>query len=1310
MDPSDHYSLQRVDKTHSKKFKTTADRYLVEVHDIPPQTDVSQALELLRNILRDISETILGDIPDNDFIRITINSGLLDYSISIPFCLRGNFNIDRILDEVERVVQSQRDWLLQGQFSITLYHVEMPRGGVSGMKMKGRGKYGVSKLYEYLKKKKSVVVIENRHDNLCMARAIVISKAALQLGIDSRQYRTIRRAEQRLESSKHGRMSLQKKLALALQNEAGISGNLMAGLDEAVNFQNVLSKEGIELMIFSFNHLNSFIFRGRDIDNTDFKSKIYIGLYDRHFCAITKINAFFESSYYCDICEYPYDSLARHHCQHTCQNCLTRPICEEDGETDMKCENCNKVFKNLLCYTRHIENNVCENIKRCLLCNSYYKKSSYAHICGTYFCRICIQYRQKGHRCYVQRLGQSKTPKETCKKAPPVSEPDSSDEDDSDFIDYNGVTEVTRDSRIFSHLYFDFETSVVDSYLKPIVCVVEKVCNHCEHLPIKHGCDKKCGKRRVIFTGEECLDQFCQWLFSANNKGYIAISHNGGNFDCLFILRYLHDNLIYPKIITRSSKIIQLIVKEYGIYFIDSLNFIQGKLSDFPKIMGLSQVGDKGYFPYKALKREFYDYVGPKLDIDFYSTGSMKSDEREKFLEWYENLGEEYIFHFKRELVTYCVQDVTLLREGCLKFRKLIIDYAGIDPFITCTLASLTTLIWRTKFMPENTVGVIPEDAYTPSVNTSFKSIGYMEYLVAKEGKEIMHAGRGGEVKVNGYFVDGVVLNDEGQICEILEFQGCLFHACLVCYCRDIPHPLHKGLTFGEVNEKSNKKINILKESHNVTVIWEHAYDNMLKIDEDFREFISTLDLEKYKNIKARDGLYGGRVECFVTHYECKDETESIEYVDSRSMYGRVLRDRAFVKGHPQVKSSLTHNMGSVTDYNGICKLLIVCPQNLKIPLLPHRSQKTGKLTFPVCARCADLLQTTICNHNDRERALLGVYTTDELKKALSLGYRILEFYQVWHYEETCQYKPPYEHGIFSEYINTFHRLKTSADGFPTRFQTPEEKKDYLRLMKIGDNIDLNMYEVKKEPGVRSVAKALLNNLWGRQAINMTKSQVMYFTEPDKFYKILRSHKYSVDDIYIVNDHMIWATITPTEDFVPVNTKGSIVLAIQTTSFGRLFLYEAMETVGPLLCYVDTDSLIYIKHHLSPEVPLGYLLGEFKSELKENDHIVVFVSCGLKSYGFRTKQGHTECRIKGFTLDHKSSKDINLDSMTAMVTKSTDKQIRVTYDRLRKDRQDRTSIRCVEEEKTLSFVFDKRILLPNGLTAPFGYKGSKIIL
>ena len=38
------------------------------------------------------------------------------------------------------------------------------------------------------------------------------------------------------------------------------------------------------------------------------------------------------------------------------------------------------------------------------------------------------------------------------------------------------------------------------------------------------------------------------------------------------------------------------------------------------------------------------------------------------------------------------------------------------------------------------------------------------------QGKDIMHGGRGGEVKVNGYFVDGAVVNEEGQICDLIKF------------------------------------------------------------------------------------------------------------------------------------------------------------------------------------------------------------------------------------------------------------------------------------------------------------------------------------------------------------------------------------------------------------------------------------------------------------------------------------------------------------------------------------------------------------
>ena len=153
-----------------------------------------------------------------------------------------------------------------------------------------------------------------------------------------------------------------------------------------------------------------------------------------------------------------------------------------------------------------------------------------------------------------------------------------------------------------------------------------------------------------------------------------------------------------------------MVVREYG--------------SEFSKIMGLPHIGDKGYFPYKALNRKYYNYIGPNLPAEFYLPDSMKHEDRTKFLDCYASLGDGYIFDFKTELVTYSVQDVDILQEGRLKFRNLIMDYAGVDPFITCTFASLTKLIWRFKFMPGETVGAFPKDEYTPRKNSSYKSIG----------------------------------------------------------------------------------------------------------------------------------------------------------------------------------------------------------------------------------------------------------------------------------------------------------------------------------------------------------------------------------------------------------------------------------------------------------------------------------------------------------------------------------------------------------------------------------------------------------
>ena len=144
----------------------------------------------------------------------------------------------------------------------------------------------------------------------------------------------------------------------------------------------------------------------------------------------------------------------------------------------------------------------------------------------------------------------------------------------------------------------------------------------------------------------------------------------------------------------------------------------------------------------------------------------------------------------------------------------------------------------------------------------------------------------------------------------------------------------------GKVFENHSKRAALLKQSHIVKEIWEHEYDFQLKNNSEFKQFISGLDLEKFKYIEPREALYGGRTECCKTFYECKDD--SVCYSDSRSMYLRVLRDARLPKGHPVVKHCLTHDMGEVSNYFCIAKAKVLAASALYLPLLPYRS-KTSK-------------------------------------------------------------------------------------------------------------------------------------------------------------------------------------------------------------------------------------------------------------------------------------------------------------------------------------------------------------------------------
>ncbi len=64
--------------------------------------------------------------------------------------------------------------------------------------------------------------------------------------------------------------------------------------------------------------------------------------------------------------------------------------------------------------------------------------------------------------------------------------------------------------------------------------------------------------------------------------------------------------------------------------------------------------------------------------------------------------------------------------------------------------------------------------------------------------------------------------------------------------------------------------------------MWEHKWDEMLKNDQNIREYFNKNAMKE--PLVPRDSLFGGRTNAFVLHHTCKDN-ERIDYIDYTSLY-----------------------------------------------------------------------------------------------------------------------------------------------------------------------------------------------------------------------------------------------------------------------------------------------------------------------------------------------------------------------------------------------------------------------------------------
>jgi len=171
----------------------------------------------------------------------------------------------------------------------------------------------------------------------------------------------------------------------------------------------------------------------------------------------------------------------------------------------------------------------------------------------------------------------------------------------------------------------------------------------------------------------------------------------------------------------------------------------------------------------------------------------------------------------------------------------------------------------------------------------------------------------------------------------------------------------------------------------------------------------------------------------------------------------------------------------------------------------------------------------------------------------------------------------------------------------------------------------------------------------------------------------------------------------------------NIFVAAFTTCWARLRLYAALEQLQERVLYYDTDSVIYLQEEGQPNPVLSDYLGEFTTELDPDDHIVELVSGGPKNYGYQTKKGHVECKVRGFRLNSEGKTQLNFDVMRQNVLDEIQKpqkklcqtQVVNSYQIVRNAKK--YELETQPAYKYYQLVYDKRVVDPVTFqTYPYG--------
>ena len=1246
-----------------------------------PNQSMTRALEEgLRRAVNQVLTTTTPPLHDQDRLYFTIASNRLHnnfqgWGLRAGEWRQGGDRVEALFQRLAQALNSNEQFEMDDSFQVSITQVHHAPQGTGRRRLE---KPGHQPLRNLIPKKRSIIQIQNK-DELCCARALVVAKAKVD---NHPKWHSIRKGSQ-----------IQRTLALALHDEANVPLG-PCGYDALTQFSTAPSLTGYQILLVDADrsfHITTF---------GPLQDKQLILLHEKsHYNVITKMPAFFGSSYVCAHCWKPYNDEGKHRCNNKrhCRACCQKECPDfleaypRGQKATQRCQQCHRDFFGDTCFQMHLvkdhtgkpvtnlDSSVCFRRRRCAKCLILIPASHMDnHQCGYIDCPCCHEYVDGAtHRCFIQIATQDKKRKRKRQRGPrPKRRVDATPEEEEE-----------EDSIPPLHVFFDIEAMQPQE-------------QHIANLVVAETEDDD---QPMCFPGNHCVRDFLEWLDTLtlhDTRQVNVLAHNFQGYDGFFIIhQYYGDNRIVEQL-RNGCKLLQ--VQHDRIRFIDSLSFFQMPLSAFPKTFGLTEL-HKGYFPHKFNHPDHQNYVGPIPALDYYIPETMSPEGKQALETWHQEQRDK-VFDFKKELVKYCKSDVRLLKQGCLTFKRLFETLTSFNPFDHITIASACNRDLRMNRMIPNSIASEPVRGWRNHINYSKVALEWLTWCAQQQQQSLQHARNAGEYCIPGtnFHVDGF----DASTNTIYEFHGCFWHGCPRCFpIRHESHLRHYNRTMQDVYETTQQRIQQFRElGYHVVEMWECDWSRLKDTSLDIRTYLGTLQFTAPLN--PRDAFCGGRTNA-VKLYHHVTPNQQIHYIDVTSLYPWVNKTCVYPKGHPRVIFNPGHT--DISFYFGLVQCKVLPPRHLYHPVLPFRHE--SKLLFPLCAACVEqempkrpLDRCAECVHTDEQRTLTGTWCTPELSKAVDLGYDIQYIYEVWHFDETCE-------GLFKDYVNTWLKIKQEASGWPKDDMSEEAKQDYIQKYFEKEGIQLEYDKIQKNPGLRTLAKLMLNSMWGKFGQRLNKTQVQTFDDPQAFHRFLDTDSLDVRHVSVINDNLVEVHYQYQDEDIPVSPNLNIFVACFTTCWARLRLYAALEQLGERVLYYDTDSVIYWTDETQATPVLGDYLGDFTSELKGNDFIVEFVSGGPKNYGYQTKLGHVECKVRGFRLNSEGKSQLNynvmrqnvLDEIQKPLLKPRQTQIIKTHQIVRDPKH--YLLYTFPEYKQYQLVYDKRVVDPLTFqTYPYGYQ------